>query len=77
MAAAGVPEHVKRVLAARGGHHRGRWCDRHSVILSISVCVHFTRYSVALFKGDALLKALLLGTEGRRSLPALPAAPPD
>lgn len=45
-----------------------------AVILSISVCVHLTRYSAALFKGNALLNSALLSVEGR-SLPATPAAP--
>lgn len=43
-----------------------------AVILSISVCVHLTHYSAALFKGDALLNSALLSVEGR-SLPAIPA----
>ena len=60
-------------FAACAGRHHGRWCDRRSVILSISVGVHFTHYSTALFKGNALLNAALLGMESR-SLPAIPAA---
>lgn len=59
--------------AACAERHHGRWCDRRSVILSISVGVHFTHYSTALFKGNALLNAVLLGMESR-SLPAIPAA---